>query len=72
MTTISFPARHAKRSVSRPRARCWPGKAELPRAAVDAYVAGGVLSTPDADSLRGDLLAVTPRWAAISPRSSWP
>ena len=38
--------------------RRWPGKAELVRAAVDAYVAERVLSAPDAGSLRGDLLAV--------------
>ena len=38
--------------------RRWPGKAELVRAAVDAYVADRVLTAPDAGSLRGDLLAV--------------
>jgi AcrR family transcriptional regulator len=38
--------------------RRWPGKPELVRAAVGAFVAGRVLAAPDAGSLRGDLLAV--------------
>ena len=38
--------------------RRWPGKAELVRAAVDAHIAGRVVSARDAGSLRGDLLAV--------------
>ena len=38
--------------------RRWPGKADLVRAAVDAHVAGRVLSGSDTGSLRGDLLAV--------------
>src|ERR1700729_389630 len=43
--------------------RRWPGKSELVRAAVDAYIAARVLPTPnqggeDRGSLRGDLLAV--------------
>jgi len=43
--------------------RRWPGKPELVRAAVDAYIAARVLPTPnqggeDRGSLRGDLLAV--------------
>src|SRR5260370_26527540 len=38
--------------------RRWPGKAELVRAAVDAYVADRALSAADAGGLRGDLLAV--------------
>lgn len=38
--------------------RRWPGKPELVRAAVDAYVAGRVLSFAGTGSLRGDLLAV--------------
>jgi AcrR family transcriptional regulator len=38
--------------------RRWPGKPELVRAAVDAFVAGRVLVAPDAGTLRGDLLAV--------------
>jgi AcrR family transcriptional regulator len=38
--------------------RRWPGKPELVRAAVDAHVAGRVLSAADRGSLRGDLLAV--------------
>src|SRR5258707_618341 len=38
--------------------RRWPGKAELVRAAVDAYVAERALSAADAGGLRGDLLAV--------------
>jgi len=38
--------------------RRWPGKPELVRAAVGAFVAGRVLSAPDAGTLRGDLLAV--------------
>jgi AcrR family transcriptional regulator len=38
--------------------RRWPGKAELVRAAVDAHIAGRVLSARDTGSLRGDLLAV--------------
>lgn len=38
--------------------RRWPGKPELVRAAVDAFVAGRVLGAPDAGTLRGDLLAV--------------
>jgi AcrR family transcriptional regulator len=38
--------------------RRWPGKPALVRAAVDAHVAGRVLSAGDTGSLRGDLLAV--------------
>src|SRR5258707_387522 len=38
--------------------RRWPGKAELVRAAADAYVADRALSAADAGGLRGDLLAV--------------
>ena len=38
--------------------RRWPGKPELVRAAVDAYVAGRVLRSADTGSLRGDLLSV--------------
>jgi AcrR family transcriptional regulator len=38
--------------------RRWPGKPELVRAAVGAFVAGRVLAAPDAGTLRGDLLAV--------------
>jgi AcrR family transcriptional regulator len=38
--------------------RRWPGKPELVRAAVGAFVAGRVLTAPDAGTLRGDLLAV--------------
>src|SRR5260370_36781351 len=39
--------------------RRWAGKAELGRAAVDAHIAGRVLSARDAGSVRGDLLAVS-------------
>jgi AcrR family transcriptional regulator len=53
--------------------RRWPGKSELVRAAVDAYIAGRVLRTADTGSLRGDLLSVlhamrghlTPRFLAM-------
>jgi len=38
--------------------RRWPGKPELVRAAVDAYIAGRVLRSADTGSLRGDLLSV--------------
>lgn len=38
--------------------RRWPGKPELVRAAVDAYIAGRVLRSGDTGSLRGDLLSV--------------
>lgn len=38
--------------------RRWPGKAELVRAAVDAHIAGRLISARDTGSLRGDLLAV--------------
>jgi AcrR family transcriptional regulator len=38
--------------------RRWPGKAELVRAAVAAYIAGRVPGGRDTGSLRGDLLAV--------------
>jgi len=38
--------------------RRWPGKSALVRAAVDAHIAGRVLSAGDTGSLRGDLLAV--------------
>ena len=38
--------------------RRWPGKADLVRAAVDAHIAGRVLSGSDTGSVRGDLLAV--------------
>ncbi len=38
--------------------RRWPGKADLVRAAVDARIAGRVLSGSDTGSTRGDLLAV--------------
>src|ERR1700729_2492432 len=38
--------------------RRWPGKPALARAAVDARIAGLVLSAGDTGSLRGDLLAV--------------
>jgi AcrR family transcriptional regulator len=38
--------------------RRWPGKPALVRAAVDARIAGRVLSAGDTGSLRGDLLAV--------------
>ena len=38
--------------------RRWPGKAELVRAAVDARIAGHVLTGSDTGSTRGDLLAV--------------
>jgi AcrR family transcriptional regulator len=38
--------------------RRWPGKPELVRAAVDAFIAGRVLNPADTGSLRGDLLAV--------------
>jgi len=38
--------------------RRWPGKADLVRAAVDAHIAGSVLSGSDTGSVRGDLLAV--------------
>jgi AcrR family transcriptional regulator/ketosteroid isomerase-like protein len=38
--------------------RRWPGKPELVRSAVGAFVAGRVLAAPDAGTLRGDLLAV--------------
>jgi len=38
--------------------RRWPGKRELVRAAVDAYIAGRVLRSADTGSLRGDLLSV--------------
>jgi AcrR family transcriptional regulator len=38
--------------------RRWPGKPALVRAAVDARIAGLVLSAGDTGSLRGDLLAV--------------
>jgi AcrR family transcriptional regulator len=38
--------------------RRWPGKPELVRAAVDAYVAGRLPVSVDTGSLRGDLMAV--------------
>jgi AcrR family transcriptional regulator len=38
--------------------RRWPGKPELVRAAVDAYIAGRMLTAADTGSLRGDLMAV--------------
>jgi AcrR family transcriptional regulator len=38
--------------------RRWPGKPELVRAAVDAYVAGRLPVSADTGSLRGDLMAV--------------
>jgi len=38
--------------------RRWPGKAELVRAAVGAFVVGRVLAAPDAGTLREDLLGV--------------
>jgi AcrR family transcriptional regulator len=38
--------------------RRWPGKPELVRAAVGEFIAGRVLSSPDAGTLRCDLLAV--------------
>jgi AcrR family transcriptional regulator len=38
--------------------RRWPGKPELVRAAVDAYITGRVLRSADTGSLRGDLLSV--------------
>jgi AcrR family transcriptional regulator len=55
MTMDAVAARaHASKSTIYRR---WPGKPELVRAAVDAHVAGRVLSAPDSGSLRGDLLA---------------
>jgi AcrR family transcriptional regulator len=38
--------------------RRWPGKPELVRAAVDAYIAGRALRPADTGTLRGDLLSV--------------
>jgi AcrR family transcriptional regulator len=54
MDAVAARARASKTTIY----RRWPGKAELVRAAVDAYVAGRVLSVCDSGGLRGDLLAV--------------
>ena len=56
MTMDAIAARaHASKTTIYRR---WPGKPELVRAAVSAFVVGRVLAAPDAGTLRGDLLAV--------------
>jgi AcrR family transcriptional regulator len=54
MDTVAARAHASKTTIY----RRWSGKAELVRAAVDAHVAGRVLSAGDSGSLHGDLLAV--------------
>ena len=56
MTMDAIAARaHASKTTIYRR---WPGKPELVRAAVGAFVAGRVLTAPEAGNLRGDLVAV--------------
>lgn len=56
MTMDAIAARaHASKTTIYRR---WPGKPDLVRAAVDAYITGRVLQCADTGSLRGDLMAV--------------